>query len=104
MSSAEEHRCATEYVASGNPALAARLITANMRLVVTIALTYRRTSSDLHDLIQEGNMGLIQAVERYDRIPETAEYGILGDEHGGLRHPSSQSPCQLSPPRRLPAR
>ncbi|HXI59524.1 MAG TPA: sigma-70 family RNA polymerase sigma factor [Polyangia bacterium] len=66
MSSAEEHRCATEYVATGDPALAARLITANMRLVVTIALTYRRTSSDLHDLIQEGNMGLIQAVERYD--------------------------------------
>ena len=66
MSAEEEHLCATEYVATGDPSLAARLITANMRLVVTIALTYRRTNGDLHDLIQEGNMGLIQAVERYD--------------------------------------
>ncbi|MEA2700975.1 MAG: polymerase sigma-32 factor [Myxococcales bacterium] len=66
MSSAEEQLCATEYLATGSPALAERLITANMRLVVTIALTYRRANSDLHDLIQEGNLGLIQAVERYD--------------------------------------
>ena len=66
MTSDEEHRCATEYVATGSPALAARLIKANMRLVVKIAMDYRRTHCDLRDLIQEGNLGLVHAVGRFD--------------------------------------
>jgi RNA polymerase sigma-32 factor len=37
-----------------------------MRLVVKIALEYRRAWTNLLDLIQEGNVGLLQAVKRYD--------------------------------------
>lgn len=41
-------------------------VKANLRLVVSIARWYNRTSLALHDLIQEGNMGLMKAVGRFD--------------------------------------
>lgn len=43
-----------------------RLITSNLRLVVTVATWYRNRALPLPDLIQEGNIGLMQAVEKYD--------------------------------------
>lgn len=43
-----------------------RLITANLRLVVKIAMDYRRAYSQMLDLIQEGNAGLVQAVNRFN--------------------------------------
>jgi RNA polymerase sigma-32 factor len=43
-----------------------RLITANLRLVVKIAMEYRRAYSQILDLIQEGNAGLVQAVNRFN--------------------------------------
>ena len=48
--------------------LAAReqLIIANARLVISIALKYRWQGVPLADLIQEGNLGLMKAVERFD--------------------------------------
>src|SRR5690606_808510 len=45
---------------------AARLVTANLRLVVKLAYEYRRAYRNMMDLIQEGNMGLMQAVKKYD--------------------------------------
>ena len=41
-------------------------MTANLRLVVKIAYEYRRAYKNIMDLIQEGNIGLMQAVKRYD--------------------------------------
>ncbi len=43
-----------------------RFVAANLRLVVSIARRYNRGRMPLIDIIQEGNMGLIKAVERFD--------------------------------------
>lgn len=62
----EEHELAVSYVKTGDVAAAARLVTANLRLVVKLAYEYRRAYKNIMDLVQEGNIGLMQAVKRYD--------------------------------------
>ena len=62
----EEHELAAKFVETRDPLLAYRLVTANLRLVVKIAHEYRRAAFSLLDLIQEGNVGLMQAVQKYD--------------------------------------
>jgi RNA polymerase sigma-32 factor len=62
----ETHALAVRFVERQDPAVAARLVTANLRLVVKIAYEYRRAYKNIMDLIQEGNIGLMQAVKRYD--------------------------------------
>ncbi|HVR21077.1 MAG TPA: RNA polymerase factor sigma-32, partial [Polyangiaceae bacterium] len=66
LSPEDEHRLAVEYSKTGGVDLAARLVTANLRLVVKIAYEYRRAYRNIMDLVQEGNIGLMQAVKRYD--------------------------------------
>ena len=43
-----------------------RLVISNLRLVVKIAIEYQRHWTDLFDLVQEGNIGLMQAVKKFD--------------------------------------
>ncbi|HEY6179981.1 MAG TPA: RNA polymerase factor sigma-32 [Kofleriaceae bacterium] len=62
----EEHALATRLVEHGDSKAARRLIEANLRLVVKIAYEYRRAHKNLLDLVQEGNIGLIQAVSKFD--------------------------------------
>ncbi len=62
----ETHALAAKFLTSQDPAVAARLVTANLRLVVKIAYEYRRAYKNIMDLVQEGNIGLMQAVKRYD--------------------------------------
>jgi RNA polymerase sigma-32 factor len=66
MSREEEHRCALAYVKTKDPVLGERLIVANMRMVVALAHHHCRADDDLRDLIQEGNRGLLRALEKYD--------------------------------------
>jgi RNA polymerase sigma-32 factor len=62
----EEHALAVKLVEHGDTAAARKLIEANLRLVVKIAYEYRRAHRNLLDLVQEGNIGLIQAVSKFD--------------------------------------
>lgn len=60
-----EYRLAVDSRA-GDEAARNRLLVANLRLVVKIALEYRHSPVKLEDLIAEGNIGLIHAVKRFD--------------------------------------
>ncbi|HEX8951867.1 MAG TPA: sigma-70 family RNA polymerase sigma factor, partial [Polyangia bacterium] len=66
LSREQEHELAKHFVETGDVEDARRLVTANLRLVVKIAHEYRRAHRNLLDLIQEGNVGLVQAVKKYD--------------------------------------
>lgn len=77
----EERDVALRYYESGDPTAAERLVTANLRLVVKIAFQYHRQWANVLDLIQEGNVGLVEALSRYDpyrgiRFSSYAQYWI----------------------------
>jgi RNA polymerase sigma-32 factor len=62
----QTHELAVQFLATQDPEIAARMVTSNLRLVVKIAYEYRRAYKNIMDLVQEGNIGLMQAVKRYD--------------------------------------
>ena len=62
----EEEVELAQRVAQGDEEAKTRLIESNLRLVVSIAKRYASRSIALPDLIQEGNLGLIRAVEKFD--------------------------------------
>jgi RNA polymerase sigma-32 factor len=62
----QTHELAVKFIETQDPRIAAQLVTANLRLVVKIAYEYRRAYKNIMDLVQEGNIGLMQAVKRYD--------------------------------------
>jgi len=62
----EETSLAKKYKDEGDLAAAYKLVVANLRLVVKIAYEFRRGFANLMDLIQEGNIGLMKAVEKFD--------------------------------------
>ncbi|MFO0693459.1 MAG: RNA polymerase factor sigma-32 [Polyangiales bacterium] len=62
----KERELAIKYVEEGDVDAARSLVTANLRLVVKIAYDYRQAYKNLLDLVQEGNIGLMQAVRKYD--------------------------------------
>lgn len=57
---------AVRYREDGDLDAARQLVTSNLRLVVKIAYDYRRAYRNVMDLIQEGNIGLMQAVKKFD--------------------------------------
>jgi RNA polymerase sigma-32 factor len=81
LSREEEHQLAVDYKEYGNLQAAYKLVTANLRLVVMIAREYQKAFKNLLDLIQEGNMGLMEAVKNFDpyrgvRFPSYAVWWI----------------------------
>jgi RNA polymerase sigma-32 factor len=81
LSREEEHDLAVLYHNTGDREAAYRLITSNLKLVVKIAMIYHKVYRNLLDLIQEGNVGLLQALKRFDpyrgtRLPTYAAWWI----------------------------
>jgi RNA polymerase sigma-32 factor len=77
----EERKYAAAYHEHGDRQAAERLVTANLRLVIKIAFQYHRQWANVLDLIQEGNVGLVEALKRYDpyreiRFSSYAQYWI----------------------------
>jgi RNA polymerase sigma-32 factor len=66
LSKEEELRLFHEYHAQGSREAAVKLIMANLRVSVAIASEYLHTGADYMDLIQEGNIGLMQAIKKFD--------------------------------------
>jgi RNA polymerase sigma-32 factor len=77
----EEQELARRYRATGDRDALFRLVTANLMMVVHVARSFRRAARNLLDLIQEGNIGLLQAIERFDpevgvRLPTYAGWWV----------------------------
>ena len=62
----EEMDLARRYHERGDPEAARQLVQAHLRLVVKIAMEYRRSYFNILDLIQEGSVGLLHAVKKFD--------------------------------------
>jgi RNA polymerase sigma-32 factor len=62
----EEKELAILYQETGDLEAAYKLTTANLMLVIKIAMTFKREWQNLMDLVQEGNVGLMKAVKNFD--------------------------------------
>jgi RNA polymerase primary sigma factor len=69
--SAQEERELADRVALGDPYAREHMVKANLRLVVNIARGYLGKGLSLEDLIEEGNLGLMRAVEGFDGMMDT---------------------------------
>jgi RNA polymerase sigma-32 factor len=81
LSREEETVIAKRYRETGDPEAAFKLVTGNLRLVVKIAHQFARATRNLLDLIQEGNIGLMEAVKNFDpyrgiRFPSYAVWWV----------------------------
>lgn len=66
LSPEEEYMLAKNYQETGEQQAAHKLVTSHLRLVAKIAMGYRGYGLPLGELISEGNVGMIQAVKRFD--------------------------------------
>ncbi|HSE83477.1 MAG TPA: RNA polymerase factor sigma-32, partial [Thermodesulfobacteriota bacterium] len=66
LSREEEYELAMKYKETGDLEAARKLITSNLRFVIRVANEYKNYGLNVMDLIQEGNIGLMQAVKRFD--------------------------------------
>lgn len=66
LSAEEEFRLAVRYHEEGDVEAAHKLVTSNLRFVVKVAYEYSSYGIRMADLVQEGNIGLMQAVKKFD--------------------------------------
>ena len=62
----EEENDLAAKAKAGDKAAREKIATANLRFVVNIAKKYRHSGMDLADLISEGNVGLLTAIDKFD--------------------------------------
>jgi RNA polymerase sigma-32 factor len=77
----EEIELGRRYKTTRDPEAAYKLVTGNLRLVVKIAREFSRATRNLLDLVQEGNIGLMEAVRNFDpyrgiRFPSYAVWWV----------------------------
>ena len=66
LSQKEEISLARKWISKGDTAAAHKLVTSHLRLVARIAMGYKGYGLPITELISEGNIGLMQAVKKYD--------------------------------------
>jgi len=66
----EEFKLAAKYKEEGDLDAVSKLVMANLKIVVIIAMEYKNLGMSMMDLIQEGNLGLMQAVKKFDPYRE----------------------------------
>ena len=105
MISQEEEIELTKKIKEGNEAAVKKLVEANLRFVISVAKQYQNKGLALVDLIQEGNLGLLEAARKFDetrgfRFISYAVWWIrqaiikaLSDQCRTIRIPANQVVC-----------
>lgn len=95
----EEEKDLAEKASKGSIAAKNKLVKSNLRFVITIAKSYQGHGLDLADLISEGNLGLINAVDHFD---VTKGYRFISYAVWWIRQSIQKALCDKSRAIRLP--
>ena len=95
----EEEDLYARQAAQGNKLAKEKLVKANLRFVVNVAKKYQNQGLQLADLISEGNIGLLHAIERYD---VDKGYHFISYAVWWIRQAILKAICEKSRPIRLP--
>ena len=95
----EEETALAIEAAKGNKAAKNKIVNANLRFVVNIAKKYQNHGLDLTDLISEGNIGLLVAIDRFD---VTKGYHFISYAVWWIRQSILKAICEKSRSIRLP--
>jgi len=89
----DEEVSLSKRIEKGDKAARDRMIQANIRLAISIAKKYQNKGCPLEDLIQEANIGLMKAVDRFDwrRGFKFSTYGCWWIKQAVMRHLASHS-------------
>lgn len=98
LSNEEETELAKKAVA-GDKAAKDKIVSANLRFVINVAKKYQNQGIDLVDLISEGNLGLLSAIEHFD---VSKGYHFISYAVWWIRQSILKAICEKSRPIRLP--
>ena len=83
----EEYMLAKNWKETGNLKSAEKLVTSHLRLVAKIAMGYRGYGLPVSELVSEGNIGLMQAVKKFEKILLNFQRQALHAKSLGFIHP-----------------